>query len=376
MQHLSLCSRGLVAAAVVLSASLVSAQNLKVALCAAESSNTACSFTDTQTKLMATSRFSKVDIINVLTVTPTLAQLQQYDAVMCWTNSTPLDTNAWGNVLADYVDAGGGVVVTVFANSTTTTNRNIGGRWQSGYLVITDRSGNTTGVGSLGTVAQPGHPLMAGVTAFSTGTAGFRPTGTALQPGCTLIASWSDGKVLVAVGANSQRVDLGFYPASSTCLATYWSGNGDILMANALSYVVQSAAYGTYGTGCAGTSGAPTLGAAAGSRPLPGTTFTASLGNLPLSTAVMLLGFSNTQFGAFPLPYDLALFGLPGCHLRTDPFLSFGVTGANNAATWSLPLPNNSGLLGLVFFNQAFVPDPSATGGFTVTNGGRGRIGI
>ena len=39
---------------------------------------------------------------------------------------------------------------------------------------------------------------MAGVTAFTGGTLGSRPTSTALEVGSALIASWTDGKVLLS----------------------------------------------------------------------------------------------------------------------------------------------------------------------------------
>jgi hypothetical protein len=380
MSHRSSVTTSLIASAgaLVLATSSVSAQ-LKVALCAAESSNTHCTFVDAQARLMATNLFSQVDIINVLTAIPTLQQLLQYNAVMCWTNSTPANNNAWGDVLADYVDAGGGVVVTVFANSTTTTGRNIGGRWQNGYMVIIDRSGNFTGAnGSLGTVHQPSHPLMARVTGFTGGPLGPRPTGTALQAGATLIAEWDNAKVLVAVGANPQRVDLGFYPGNATtCTASPgWATGGDQLMANALLYVSTAAAYGSFGAGCAGTMGAPTLAPALGSRPILGTTFTANLGSLPQSLAVMATGFSNTRFGPVTLPFDLTPLGMPGCSLLTSVVLTQVATGTGNAATWSISVPNDSSILGASFFNQAFVPSPSTNpAGLVVTNGGRGRLG-
>jgi hypothetical protein len=155
-------------AAVLLTATLASAQ-IDVAVCAAESTTT-CHTTDVQTRLTATGLFNSVGIINVTTAgggTPTLAQLQAYDAVICWTNSTPANNVTWGDVLADYVDAGGGVVVAVFANSTTTAGRNIGGRWQNAYEVIMDQGGNASGANhTIGTVHAPWHPLMAGVTTF------------------------------------------------------------------------------------------------------------------------------------------------------------------------------------------------------------------
>jgi hypothetical protein len=44
--------------------------------------------------------------------TPSLSTLQQYDAVMVWTDCFFSDSVTFGNVLADYVDGGGHVVLT------------------------------------------------------------------------------------------------------------------------------------------------------------------------------------------------------------------------------------------------------------------------
>jgi hypothetical protein len=219
---------------------------LDVAICAAaDTSSTTCNFLDVQAKLMGTGQFNSVGIINVTTTgggIPTLLQLQAYDAVICWTNQTPSDNNLWGDTLADYVDQGGGVVVAVFANSTTTVGRNIGGRWQLGYEVIKDQSGNTTGNASLGNIVLPAHPVMSGVSTFTGGNSMFRPNGTALEVGSFTIAEWSDGRILAAQGLNPRRVDIGFYPPSSDCVAAYWStaSDGARLMANALSFVAGS----------------------------------------------------------------------------------------------------------------------------------------
>jgi hypothetical protein len=65
-----------------------------------------------------------------------------------------------------------------------------------------------------------------------------------LTAGSTLVASWSDGKVLVAQGAQPNRVDLGFVPYSSAASSTSWNVNTDgaLLMANALVHVAGSGA--------------------------------------------------------------------------------------------------------------------------------------
>ena len=366
------------AAVVPLAASVAVAQ-IRVGLCAAASTvTTVCQWTDVQTRLQANPLFQTVDIIDVYSGTPTLSQLQTYDALLCWTNSTPADNVAWGNVLADYVDWGGGVVVAVFANSTTTAGRNIGGRWQTGYEVVLDQSGNVSSPGAtLGTVHVPGHPVMAGVTAFQGGTFGARPLGTALGVGSTLIAEWSDGKVLVAQGANPRRIDLGFYPPYAGCSQSGWLVGGDLLTANALQYVASVGAYHPYGSGCAGSLGVPTLSAAGAARPVVGSTFAVTLGNLPLGVAIMVLGFSDTASGPFPLPLDLGPFGLPGCSLLAEVVASQLLFGAGTSATWSISLPNDPSYLGTRFVNQGFVLDPPANAtGLTVTNAGKARIGV
>ncbi|MBV6491445.1 MAG: PEP-CTERM sorting domain-containing protein [Fimbriimonadaceae bacterium] len=209
---------------------------------AAASSGADARFTDPQAKLTGTGFFSAVDIITANTTTPSLATLQNYGAVLVWSNVNFANASALGDVLADYVDAGGGVVVAVFANSTTTANRFLTGRWSAqadNYEVIVTQGGNTSGTAQgLGTVHVPGHAIMNGVSTFLGGSSSFRPTSTALRPGATKIASWTDGKTLVAVGANPRRVDLGFYPPSSAVVGTYWdqSTDGARLMANALVY--------------------------------------------------------------------------------------------------------------------------------------------
>lgn len=358
------------------------APTVRVALCGAASTlSTACQWTTVQTVLQATNQFAAVDILNVTTSgtgTPTLNQLLQYDALLCWTNSTPASNVAWGDVLADYVDAGGGVVVAVFANSTTSTGRNIDGRWQNGYEVILDRTGNTSGAnGILGTVAVPTHPVMNGVTSFTAGTLGSRPVGTALEVGATLIASWNTGHVLVAEGANPRRIDLGFYPPTAACSQSGWLTGGDQLMTNALLYVANGGRFVPYGAGCTGTLGVPTLAAAAGSRPSLGSVFQLNLGNLPLDVGLVGMGFTDATSGPFPLPMDLTMFGMGGCSLLADPAVTSFVVGTANTATAVLGIPLDPGLQGLQIYTQGFSLDPTANGaGLTVSNAGRVRIGV
>jgi hypothetical protein len=211
-----------------------------VAIIAAESGITGPYFTDPQAKIQASGLFGVVDVIDGMTTTPTLAQLQAYDAVITWSDYDYSNSTLLGDVLADYVDAGGGVVVATFSQCDLSVNRELQGRWATGgYPIIVPMGGTWTGPATLGAIQVPGHPLLAGVTNFDGGPYAFRPSTTAVTTGSQVIASWSDGKILVAThGTMPGRVDLGFFPPSTIAASHLWiSGtDGDKLLANALFY--------------------------------------------------------------------------------------------------------------------------------------------
>ncbi|MBM3960953.1 MAG: hypothetical protein FJ306_03505 [Planctomycetes bacterium] len=373
----------LVLAAALTMPALATAQfQPRIAIVAAASATaTACAWTDPLQVLQQSGQFAVVDVYNVMTTgtgTPTLTTLLQYDAILTFTNGTPANNVALGNVFADYVDAGGGVVVAVFANSTTTAGRNIGGRWQNGYEVILDQSGNASGAGgTLGTVQVPGHPSMIGVTSFLGGSVGSRPNGTALEVGAFVVAEWNNGKILVAQGANPNRIDLGFYPIRSACSGSGYVSGGDQIMVNSMLAAAKGATFGPYGTGCAGSLGVPAWQAVTGSRPVLGQTLTTQVANAPLGLAVIGLGVSNTSSGLLTLPFDLGLIGMPGCSLLADPAVTEVAVGTPSGVPWSFTIPNVPIFLGFVIYGQAFPFDPTVNPfGFTATNGARIKVGL
>lgn len=240
----STCFRllGTTCATLVLAVTSVEAGNVAIV----SSSGSAANNADVQAKLVNSGFFGQVDIIDIAATTPSLAQLQAYSAVIMWSFVNIQDSTLLGDTLADYVDAGGGVVIAVYANSTTSTNRTLQGRWLSGgYPIIVQAGGTTTNAqATLGTVPLPSHPVMNGVTAFDGGSSSARPTTLSMTPGSSAIAHWSDGKILAAQhGSLPRRIDLGFFPPSNGgASASYWdqATDGGKLMANALMYVSAS----------------------------------------------------------------------------------------------------------------------------------------
>src|SRR5262249_27523529 len=69
-------------------------------------------------------------------------------------------------------------------------------------------------------------------------------------------------------------------------------------------------AYSTYGSGCAGARGVPSIAAQGTSLPHVGQTFSLQVNNLPFTGAVFLFaGVSNTTYGPTPLPLSLGFLG-------------------------------------------------------------------
>jgi hypothetical protein len=140
---------------------------------------------------------------------------------------------------------------------------------------------------------------------------------------------------------------------------------------------VQQAQWLTFGSGCAGSLGAPALQPAGGALPWLGGPFTLEVLPVPAGTVVLpFLGLSRTTAAGQPLPRDLGAFGLPGCVLRVAPDAVFVAIANGTAARYPLALPPAPALLGTIYWAQALVVDPAANlAGATLTNGGELQLG-
>jgi hypothetical protein len=192
---------------------------------------------DVQTKLMNTGLFSTVDVYAINIVTPTLDQLLTYNSVLVYSDflgyNNPVQL---GNNLADYVDAGGGVVVAVFGNASFP----FGGRFATdNYWGIVPASQDQGVRLTLGTIYDPENPILAGVTSFDGGSSSYRSTGS-LHPDAIRVADWSNGSPLVVTRqiGSANRVDLNFFPPSSDARGDFWvaTTGGALLMGNSLVY--------------------------------------------------------------------------------------------------------------------------------------------
>jgi len=135
------------------------------------------------------------------------------------------------------------------------------------------------------------------------------------------------------------------------------------------------ASWSSFGTGCAGSRGVPTINAQGTSLPRIGQTFELHVGNVPFTGPVFLFfGLSNTNYGPTPLPFPLNCLGAPGCSVLCSGEELIVLTNVLGSAVWQRAIPS---FPGLTFYNQAFAFDPAANAlGLTTSNGGQGVIGL
>lgn len=187
---------------------------------------------DVRSKLLATGDFPVVDIIDAGSGTPSLAQLQQYDALLVFSDSGGFaDATLLGDRVADYFDAGGNVVVAAFANASIA----IGGRFAQDYMLI-DPAGQQSPSDSLGQFEEPDSPLVRDVNSL-TATSAYRSSGGPINGGI-VVARWASSAPLIVRGVvdGRNRVDINLYPPSIDVRDDFWDGDGDIIMRNALLY--------------------------------------------------------------------------------------------------------------------------------------------
>jgi Divergent InlB B-repeat domain len=165
-----------------------------------------------------------VDTANTNLETPSAATLASYDEVLSIGDSRYLDTTAWGDALADFVDSGGVVVQAAYDN--WENDRSFpGGRFASGGYPPFIPGPNPNDETSLGTVLVNG-PLMEGVNSLTTSD----NTNPALAPGATLLATWTTGNPAVAV--KGRVVSVTAFIGDEEAEA--WSGDYGRLVVNAV----------------------------------------------------------------------------------------------------------------------------------------------
>ncbi|MFQ6603850.1 hypothetical protein ACIDC4_24245, partial [Flavobacterium sp. C3NV] len=192
---------------------------------------------DIKQKLENTHEFDNVDVISLTSFTPDLVVLQKYDAILVCTAYGEIGRPGLGDVLAQYIDGGGGIVDALFENS----NQPITGLYNTNaYRVLVPNNINLRGVLSLGTIDIPNHPIMKDVATFI---GGYRSGSTNITPGSYVVSRYNNNDMLVIakenVGLNhAKRASLNLQPVSNTVDPEGWDSatDGAKIISNALKW--------------------------------------------------------------------------------------------------------------------------------------------
>jgi len=179
------------------------------------------------TFLMAQPDISAVDHFDCRTALPTLEYLQGYDVVIAVSDNNWYDRVAMGNLLADFVDAGGKLIVAVFCwaddNGWALDGRFI----TEGYSPFVNLGGdNLYDWADLGAF-NASHPVMAGVTAAGD----WYRDDVILGAGAGLIAAWNDGVPFVA--EKNCVIAVNSYPGDNP----NFTGDVFLIIYNAVKYL-------------------------------------------------------------------------------------------------------------------------------------------
>jgi hypothetical protein len=198
--------------------------------------------TEIKNGLLNTSIISNIDIIDVLNSVPTLKTLKNYKSILVFSDESFHNGELLGNIVANYADYGGGVVVSVFESSMPS----LLGRWQSELYDPLDPVDQSEGERFiLGDILVPEHPIMENVNTFDGGSSSYYGTGNPLN-NTTVIAKWSNDVPLIIErnlknngdNLNNKIVCLNFYPPSNISRVDFWdsSTDGYKIIANSLKY--------------------------------------------------------------------------------------------------------------------------------------------
>ena len=157
-----------------------------------------------QNEILAEPGVTQVDMFDARNGTPTLQQLQQYDIVFAFSDTAWNDPVEMGNVLADYEDGGGVVIVGTFAWGTGDGGF-MQGRWMTGGYSPFDPTNQDNFSLNIANITDPFHPLMQGVSSLASS---FR-NGLPLASGASAVATWTDGPPAVAYKTSNGRTAVG-----------------------------------------------------------------------------------------------------------------------------------------------------------------------
>ncbi|KAJ5072436.1 hypothetical protein M0811_01451 [Anaeramoeba ignava] len=166
--------------------------------------------------------------------------LNSFHCVFVYSSQKFYHSKSLGNILANYVENGGSLIISCFAinkDSFGLKGKIISDQF---FPVKLGKSLNTKNNIEVGKIYSENHPILNGVSRFNCGNQNVRTDIVALQ-NSNVIAEWNDGIPLI-IEKNYPNsgliVVLNFYPVSSKLQDGYWnfSSDGGLILRNAIKF--------------------------------------------------------------------------------------------------------------------------------------------
>ncbi|KAJ5072889.1 lute isoform d [Anaeramoeba ignava] len=190
----------------------------------------------------------KVDIINAFEEIPTFEQIKKYNAIFCYSHDSFKNSIEMGNLLAEYVENGGGVVIASYPCLNNAKNQNVlaGKLVTNDFLPIIKGNRIINKHCDLGEIPDQNHPIVEGIKIFDGGDWSFHYD-FKLNQDSKVIAYWTDGTPLI-IEKRLQRdfgivLVINFYPVSNKSLKdSKWNhlSDGKLMISNSIEYVVNN----------------------------------------------------------------------------------------------------------------------------------------
>jgi hypothetical protein len=311
--------------------------------------------TEIQGYLQSFPDVSVVDIFDAYSAIPTLSNLLIYDAVIVMNNPPFGNPVELGNILADYADAGGGVIL---AAASFVSGWEVQGRLlNEGYIPFNIGTG-PAGSSSLGNF-NVNHPIMYGVTTAT----GDLLSDVTVASGAELVAEWFNGLPFVATRGNNVAA-VNIYVTNSG----YWTGDIPTILHNAV----------CWSSGAGWLAAEPSSGTVSANSSMDiEITFNAAGMNGGSYSADIIIANNDPVKPEVTVPAQLTVTDAPAISVENDT-LDFGEVFLGVSDTLTLVV-ENKGSMDLLIFSATIQPgeysiyppfagiDPGETEEFMVT---------
>jgi len=193
--------------------------------------------------LLDTGLFRNADIVilSCRNFDPSLNQLQSYDAILLWSNYRFHNPENMGNILKQYVDSGGKLVMSTYCFSHRRKKywQIEGGILNPGYSpFLPGNVQSVAGILNMNSISDKDHPIFANISNTPRFWSNCNYSNPKLNSGGRLLASDSSGNRLIAQNATGNIIAINIYPGYFNLSETNIEAKR--LVANALIFLLDN----------------------------------------------------------------------------------------------------------------------------------------